>query len=810
VPDDASAKRDEPGSDVHAPELLTFVEAVYPAAALDAAVEGTVVLRLSIDADGAVTNAEVMNPAGYGFDEAALTAALRFHFSPARKGEIRVPSRIAYEYEFHLPKAAAADAPTEPVTKAESPPPTPLATPEPVGLDVTVRGPSEVDERRRSAEAVTVIETEQVKRQTADLGEVLARTQGVGVRRAGGLGSDTRFSLGGLTDDQVRFFIDGVPLELAGFSFGVANVPVNLIERIEIHSGVVPIRLGADALGGAVNLITGKDVQGTHLAGSYEVGSFDTHRLTLDGRHLQRSSGLFTRVTGFFDSARNDYPMDVEVPDDQGRLSSARVYRFHDGYRAAGGNLEVGLVDRPFAKRLLLRGFVTASRREYQHNLAMTLPYGEATSRETIAGVTLRYQHSLGGRVTIDALLGYSASRDRFRDVSTCVYDWFGRCVRERSIAGETDSRPHDQLSWDKSGFARVNLGFHVLRGHTLRVSAAPSYLIRTGDERRQLDPTARDALNADRTLLTVVNGVEYQLDLLGDRLENILFIKQYVQGLNSEEPRPGGTIRKRDRNTHRVGAGDALRYRVFDWLSAKASYEWATRLPRPDEVFGDNNFVVANLDLEPEKSHNLNLGFSVEPPKTSAGALRGEANAFLREAEDLIVLLGGDRRQGYQNVFGARSQGVEAAAGWTSPREYVALDANVTYVDLRNRSAQGTFGDYEGDRIPNRPYLYANGAARVEFRDVVARRDEIALTWSARYTHSFYRGWESIGNPEFKQVTPAQLVHSLGLGYLVKNDRAEVSSTFEIQNLTDEPVFDFYGVQRPGRAFYLKTTAEF
>ena len=38
--------------------------------------------------------------------------------------------------------------------------------------------------------------------------------------------------------------------------FGIANVPVNLIERVEIYRGVVPIRFGADALGGAVNLVS--------------------------------------------------------------------------------------------------------------------------------------------------------------------------------------------------------------------------------------------------------------------------------------------------------------------------------------------------------------------------------------------------------------------------------------------------------------------------------------------------------------------------------------------------------------------------
>jgi hypothetical protein len=34
-------------------------------------------------------------------------------------------------------------------------------------------------------------------------------------------------------------------------------------------------------------------------------------------------------------------------------------------------------------------------------------------------------------------------------------------------------------------------------------------------------------------------------------------------------------------------------------WLYARASYECATRLPRPDEVFGDGVLVLANLNIE-------------------------------------------------------------------------------------------------------------------------------------------------------------------------------------------------------------------
>ena len=860
---------------IQMPEPLQAIHPEYPAAAAAARLGATVVLRVSIDAEGNVTEAEVTEPAGHGFDEAAQTAVLRARYRPARRGDANVPSKILVRVEFRLPEPRATGSlegqillpglvatgaagvqitVRAPTGEAETTrtdeqgyfrfsalvPGRYTVTARAPGLgvvelrtevvasrgaritarlessatdaaiEVTVHSVSDADRRRQSAEAVTVVETARAKRESADMGEVLARTQGVGVRRSGGLGSSTRFSLNGLTDDQVRFLLDGVPLELAGYPFGVANVPVNLVERIEIYSGVVPVRFGADALGGAVNLVTNPDLRGTHAAASYEIGSFETHRLTLGARHLQEPSGFFTRINAFLDYARNDYPIDVEVPDERGRLTPARVHRFHDRYRAAGGNAEIGLVDRSWARRLLLRTFVTDYDKDYQHNIVMTVPYGGVTYGETARGASLRYEQPLGHGVTVDAIIGYTYIRGDFLDVATCVYDWFGRCVRERRTPGETDSRPHDQVFWDHAAFGRVHLEWRAHPQHAVRLSSAPTFLRRTGDERRQSDPEARDPLTAERQLATIVNGLEHELDLFGERLENILFAKQYVQLLSSEEPRPGNIFRRRDRDTHSFGFGDALRFRFTPWLYAKASYEYATRLPRPDEVFGDNAFIVANLELEPETSQNANLGLTLDARATRLGALRSGINGFLRNADQLIVLLGNDRVQSYQNVFGARSLGVEGAVGWTSPGEHLALDANATYLDFRNSSNEGTFGDFDGDRIPNRPYLFANGSARVQFRGVVAPRDEVALTWTSRYVHEYFRGWESIGLREFKQTIDSQFVHTVGLGYLVTNGRATLSSTLELQNLTDEAVFDFFGVQRPGRAFYVKTTAEF
>jgi vitamin B12 transporter len=439
----------------------------------------------------------------------------------------------------------------------------------------------------------------------------------------------------------------------------------------------------------------------------------------------------------------------------------------------------------------------------------MTVPYGEATYGETSAGTNLRYKQPLGHGISVDAVGGYTYIRGDFVDLGSCVYDWFGRCVRERREPGETGDRPYDQLYWDHSGFGRANLSWQIRDQHALRLALAPTYFTRTGDERAQSDLEVRDPLTAERQLLTLVNGVEYEADLFDDRLENIFFVKQYVQLLKSEEPLAGDVYRRRDRDTHRFGIGNGLRYRFSDWLYAKASYEWATRLPNPEEVFGDNVFVRANLELEAETSHNFNLGYALDTPESEVGVFRSTANAFLREADQLIVLLGLDRNQSYQNVFGARSMGIEGAAGWTSAGEYVTLDGNVTYQDFRNTSAQGTFGEYKGDRIPNRPYLFANCSARLQFRGVVAAKDEISLSWNSRYVHEYFRGWESVGLVEFKAVTPAQFVHSAGLGYLIDNDTASISWNIEAQNLSNEQVYDFFGVQRPGRAFYAKMTVE-
>lgn len=799
------------------PELLEFVPAEYPAEALQAGREGSVVLRLTIDATGGVTEAQVIESLGFGLDEAASAAALKFRFAPAHHAGAAVASRILYRYEFRAPARAPSEnlppaAAAVPLAALTSPaPPAPL-TPT---IEVSVQGESQAQRLRESAQAVTVIDTEVAQRHSGDLGALLARTEGVAVQRSGGLGSDTRLSLNGLTDDQIRVFLDGVPIEFSGFGLGISHVPLSWVERIDVYRGVVPVRFGADALGGAVDLITDQPLSGPTVQTSYTTGAFDTHQLGLSARQYQESTGLFTRLAAFYDTTLNDYLVDVEVPDQRGRPRPARVRRFHDGYRAGGGNVELGFVDRPWAKRFLLRVFATDFDKDLQHNSNMTVPYGGVEYGQTSVGGTLRYEEPRigGSRFSTTALAGYAHRVLDFTDTSRWVYDWFGNRVFERAArAGEIGAFASELTQREHRALGRFTLSHDFARGQLLRLAIAPDYITRTGREERRVNPDRRDPLTTERTIVELVSGLEYLLHAAEGRVENSAFFKHYYYGPSTDQVRTfDDSIEELSRSVHRAGGGDALRVRLAPGVLAKASYEYAVRLPRPDEVFGDGALISPNQGLTPEQSHNGNLGLLADHEfGPSFGGVEGEVSGFYRYTDHMIVqLLAQDRVHSiHQNVFTVRTLGVDGGLRWHSPRRWFALHANGTWQDQRNVSEHGPFAPFEGQRVPNRPWLFANAGAELHLPRIGAPNAVLSLGFDTHYVHSFLPGWQENGELDRSNHIPTQLTHSASLSYSVR-ERGQWSLDFalDLTNLTDARVYDVLGVQKPGRAAFFKVT---
>ena len=92
------------GTGVIPPQRLSDLRAVYPRAAERFGKTATVSVRVLVDENGKVTQAErIGNKVGFGFDEAAVDAARRVNFRPATKEGVRVKMWHTLRVDFKQP-----------------------------------------------------------------------------------------------------------------------------------------------------------------------------------------------------------------------------------------------------------------------------------------------------------------------------------------------------------------------------------------------------------------------------------------------------------------------------------------------------------------------------------------------------------------------------------------------------------------------------------------------------------------------------------------------------------------------------------
>ncbi len=83
--------------------IVNRIPPLYPARALLRRTEGWVHLQLSIDAEGLVEDARVLDASPEGvFEKAALKAVRRWRFEPPSRGEGQAPVQVTQKIEFKL------------------------------------------------------------------------------------------------------------------------------------------------------------------------------------------------------------------------------------------------------------------------------------------------------------------------------------------------------------------------------------------------------------------------------------------------------------------------------------------------------------------------------------------------------------------------------------------------------------------------------------------------------------------------------------------------------------------------------------
>jgi len=98
--DEAAAAR----AHVRLPQPYRRMRPAYPETASRADAEGTVDVQVELDAEGEVSNVEVVRWAGFGLDEATVATVRQLHFRPAQRDGQPVPMRVLLRYNFRKPK----------------------------------------------------------------------------------------------------------------------------------------------------------------------------------------------------------------------------------------------------------------------------------------------------------------------------------------------------------------------------------------------------------------------------------------------------------------------------------------------------------------------------------------------------------------------------------------------------------------------------------------------------------------------------------------------------------------------------------
>lgn len=674
--------------------------------------------------------------------------------------------------------------------------------------DVEVYGKSKSQQLREGTFAVSALDVKPVVNSLSNLNELVNRASGIKVRQEGGVGSDYDLSINGMSGNSVRYFIDGVPLETKGSEVSLANLPVNIIDHIEMYKGVVPAYLGADALGGAINIVTKKEKK-NYLDMSYGIGSFHTHKADLNAQFVFPKSGIIVRPTVGVNYSKNDYMMKgVEVWDESLRkyVPSNRK-RFHDDYFSLLAQVEVGVTGKPWADDFFVTASYSKVDKELQTGSVQTKVYGMAERNGSAYNVSARYRKKdfLLKGLQMHSFLSHTWDYSLTVDTAYRVYDWNGDYIESsrNEITGRERSLRHYKRP---TTMFRSNWDYRIGPQHALNVN----YLLnRTGNDR--YDEVDSSFEPSNDVVCKHIIGLSYQQQLLQDRMENTFFVKDYINHLNIRQTdlywQTGSDKMKGESTGNYWGYGVGSRMKFVEPLALKASYEHSVRLPLARELLGNGSTIYANTALNPEKSDNVNLGVFGTWHPGRGHTVYYEVNGFMRFVDDYIQAVVAEKEgmMQYQNVPAVHIKGLEGEVRYSWKRNLQCM-ANVSWQDARDQRQYKEDGKLSAtylNRVPNRPWLFGAAEVNYTFHDVCRKNSSLRLETSYQWVHWYYLTWEAYGSKESKAQIPAQHVVNAGVTYSLENGKYNVSVNCD--NLFDRLVYDHYKLQKPGRSFFLK-----
>ena len=663
--------------------------------------------------------------------------------------------------------------------------------------DVVVVGKTKAQVIRESPEAVSVMNAKELQGRSVSLETILNKTIGLKVGQTGGLGSSSRIIVHGLEGNRIQILWDGIPMNTSDGTFSLDEIPIDIIERIEVYKSIIPARFGCDGLGGAVNIVT-KEFSTDYLDASYEFGSYQTHKGSVFSRKNFPKSGILLGAGGYYTFAKNDYSF--KVPERENLL----VKRDHDRFRS-----------------YMLKGKVAFTKLWFDE---ISTEFGYYNRFNEIQGVLKNIQHAenksgmfmlenklmksgmLKNRLNFESHFSLSHTTNNFVDTARVNHDFEGNIYPSPNGQGETGDVPHNSNDKGLEINERINLDYRLSANHSLNLNTLINYA-----RRQPRDDIA--SLHAGFVIggfpskkTSVISGLTWEAKLFGRKLTNMFSVKYFhlhseIEDLTSYEMIEAP--KKKSNTTSQIGWIEAMKYEPFRGFHLKVSYQRAIRLPNSQELFGDGIITFPAAGLRPEKSHNFNLGFLIDKNGIlGLSRLQFEVNGFYMQVSDMIKLIKQHMAAGYVNAEKVHIKGIETELKLDiSPTVYAY--GNLTYQAVRDvlDYLPGTQAPNptKGLRLPNIPYLFANFGAEYH-SDRLFKNWYIKAFWDGKFTEEFFYFWELTELQ--KRRIPRSFVNDIGLLLTYKN---KYSIAVECHNLMNKEVWDQFRQPLAGRTFHLK-----
>lgn len=665
---------------------------------------------------------------------------------------------------------------------------------------------------KNSAYNAVAVDTRGMLNTTKTLSEAIAKAPGLKLRESGGVGSDMNLMLDGFSGNHVKIFIDGVPQEGVGSSFGLNNIPVNFADRIEVYKGVVPVGFGTDAIGGVINIVTNKKRRSWFVDAAYSYGSFNTHKSHVNFGQTFKN-GFTYEINAFQNYSDNDYHVDAPIFDFATNSLNAkdlrRVKRFNDTYHNEAVVAKVGFAGKSWADRLLL-GFT------YSH---MYQDIQTGVRQKTVFGQKHRYGHSLMPSLeyskrnllvkglSVMATVNYNRNSTTNVDTASYRYNWLG----ERQKMSSPGEQSYQFMRSDNDNWsATVTVDYRISRIHTLTFNNVFNAFRR---ENTSLLYDTETAEAIDKSSRKNISGLSYRL-MPSEKWNVSLFGKYYdlyVSGPVATDANSSDFVRR----SHSLGSwgfGAAGTYFVLPGLQAKLSYEKAYRLPTIEEMFGDEDLESGSVTLRPEQSHNVNVNLSYQ--KTlGLHSFYAEAGFVYRDTKDYIqrsiAQLSGNREGAfYENYGKVKTTGYNFSLRYNLGR-WLSVGGNFTRMDVKDNErmmvgSTSVANPVYGSRMPNVPYQFADSDVNFYWHGLGGEGNVLTVTYDNQYLHSFCYYSEGVQASNLSEyMVPTQFSHNLTVTYSL--DEGRYNFSVECRNFTDENLYDNFSLQKAGRAFYAK-----